>query len=157
MRFRLRDATADDRPALLALLPRLAAFELPTDRRAEDLWHGDAQLLERFLDGHAPDCFALVAVPDDNSAREVWGLAFVRLQPEPLSHDPSAHLEALVLAPSAEGQGMARALIAAAEDRARERGAQHMTLHVFESNTRARGLYDRAGYAAEILRYRKTL
>jgi ribosomal protein S18 acetylase RimI-like enzyme len=154
MSFRIRDADPADRTALLALLPRLAAFDLPPDRRAADLWRGDGELLERWLDGHAHECFALVAVDPDDS---VYGLALVRLQPEPLSHDPSAHLEVLVLAPAAERQGMGRALIDAAEAGARARGAMHMTLHVFATNTRARRLYERAGYVGEILRYRKRL
>jgi ribosomal protein S18 acetylase RimI-like enzyme len=154
MSFHIREAVHTDRVALLALLPRLAAFELPADRRPEDLWRGDGELLERLLAGAAAECFGLAAVDDTD---EVCGFALVRLQPEPLSHDPSAHLEVLVLAPSAEGQGMGRALVEAAEAGARARGAVHMTLHVFANNTRARALYEKAGYAGEMLRYRKAL
>ena len=154
MDFTIRDAVPTDHVALLSLLPRLAAFDLPPDRRPEDLWRSDGQLLERVLAGAAPECMALVAA---NTNDEACGLALVRLQPEPLSHDPSAHLEVLVLAASAEGQGMGRALIHAAEAGARARGAAHMTLHVFANNTRARSLYEHAGYDGEILRYRKRL
>jgi len=32
-----------------------------------------------------------------------------------------------------------------------------MTLHVFASNARARGLYERCGYTGELLRYIKQL
>jgi ribosomal protein S18 acetylase RimI-like enzyme len=154
MSYRIRDAVPTDRDALVALLPRLAAFDLPPDRQPEDLWRGDRELLERHLRGDAPECFCLVAV---DAAGTPIGVALVRTQPEPLSHDPSAHLEVLALAPSAEGQGIGRALVDAAEARARLRGAQHMTLHVFATNTRARALYERAGYVGEILRYRKVL
>lgn len=154
MSFRIRDAVPTDHVALLSLLPRLAAFDLPPDRRPEDLWRGDGQLLERFLAGAAPECFGVVAADTNDQA---CGLALVRLQPEPLSHDPSAHLEVLVLATSAEGQGMGRALIRAAEALARDHGAAHMTLHVFANNTRARALYEKAGYDGEILKYRKRL
>lgn len=151
---RIRDAIAGDRAPLVALLPRLAAFDLPPDRQPEDLWRGDGALLERHLRGEAPECFCLVAVDEADAP---LGVALVRMQPEPLSHDPSAHLEVLALAPGAEGRGLGRALVDAAEARARERGARHMTLHVFARNTRARALYERAGYDGEMLRYRKRL
>ncbi|MFP5378162.1 MAG: N-acetyltransferase family protein [Vicinamibacteria bacterium] len=152
--FAIRDARVEDRAALRALLPRLAAFDLPPDRRAEDLWRGDGELLERYLRGDATECFCLVAADVSDAP---LGVALVRMQPEPLSHDPAAHLEVLALAPEAEGRGLGRALVSAAETRARERGARHMTLHVFANNTRARALYERAGYDGEMLRYRKRL
>ena len=79
------------------------------------------------------------------------------LRPELLSHEPSAHLEAIALDPAAEGRGVAQALLAAAEAAASARGALTMTLHVFAVNERARRLYDRAGYDGELMRYIKAL
>ena len=45
----------------------------------------------------------------------------------------------------------------AAEEGARARGAESLTLHVFSTNTRARALYERLGYAGELIRYIKHL
>jgi ribosomal protein S18 acetylase RimI-like enzyme len=154
MSYRIRDAVAGDRDALVALLPRLADFDLPPDRQPEDLWRGDGRLLEQHLAGDTADCFCLVAVDATDAA---VGAALIRMQPEPLSHDPAAHLEVLALAPAVEGRGLGRALLDAAETRARQQGARHMTLHVFAGNARARALYERAGYFGEILRYRKRI
>ena len=70
----------------------------------------------------------------------------VTLREELLSHAPSAHLETIVVAPAARGRGIGRSLLARAEDRAQQLGAQSLTLHVFSNNHRARRLYQRGGY-----------
>ncbi len=85
------------------------------------------------------------------------GLSLVRFREEMLSHEPSAHLEVLAVAREAEGKGIGRALIVAAENAAQERGALTMTLHVFANNTRARYVYEKLGYSGEIIRYIKDL
>ncbi|MEE4383989.1 MAG: GNAT family N-acetyltransferase [Pseudomonadales bacterium] len=149
---RIRPATPDDLDAMCALLPRLAEFELPAGRAAEDLWKGDAQTLARWAAGEEPDCIVLVA---EDETHGVVGLALVRLQPEFMSRDPSAHLEAIAIATVADGQGLGRRLLRAAEDAAEESGARSMTLHVFVNNERARSVYDRHGYAGELMRYVK--
>lgn len=62
-------------------------------------------------------------------------------------------IEVLAVAPEAEG----RALMRGAEDWARARGLDHLTLNVFDTNTRARGLYEKLGYQAELVKYRKAI
>ena len=80
------------------------------------------------------------------------GVTMVTLRPEMLSHLPSAHLEAIAVAEIAEGRGVGKALMEAAEVGARERGALSMSLHVFSTNERARRVYKRAGYDEEMIR-----
>ena len=92
-----------------------------------------------------------------NGDGQILGLAVVRLRDELLSHDPSAHLEVLAVAQEVEGRGVGKALVTAAESKARELGAETMTLHVFGVNVRARGMYERLGYDGELLRYIKEL
>ncbi|MEE4361972.1 MAG: GNAT family N-acetyltransferase [Pseudomonadales bacterium] len=149
---RIRPGTPDDLDAMLALLPRLAEFELPEGRAAEDLWRGDAQTLERWARQGDDDCIVLVAEDDRHG---VVGVALVRLQPEFMNRTPSAHLEAIAIARVADGHGLGRRLLAEAEAAAVRRGAGSMTLHVFANNERARSVYDRHGYAGELLRYVK--
>jgi ribosomal protein S18 acetylase RimI-like enzyme len=50
-----------------------------------------------------------------------------------------------------------RALMAKAEDWAREHGYGWLTLSVFGQNVRARELYERLGYGEDIIRYVKEL
>ena len=51
-----------------------------------------------------------------------------------------------------EGQGIGRALLDYATDWAREHGADALTLNVFPGNTRARALYERAGFQTDLLK-----
>ena len=59
-------------------------------------------------------CLVHVAVDEDDA---VLGFTMVSLRPELLSDEPSAHLEAIALARSAEGRGIAQALLRCAEER----------------------------------------
>lgn len=150
----IRDARADDSGPIRDLLPRLAAFEIPRRRNPEELWRGDEKILDGWLAGTEPDCFIRVAVDGDEL---ILGCIILRLRPELLSARPSAHLEVIVLASAAEGRGIGKALITEAERIAAERGAETLSLNVFASNTRARGLYERMGYDGELIRYIKDL
>ncbi|MDH4107598.1 MAG: GNAT family N-acetyltransferase [Gammaproteobacteria bacterium] len=154
MKVTIRPARAGDGDAMLALMPRLADFDIPATRRAEHLWTHDAELLQQWLAGRADGCYVHVAADERGT---VVGMAMFRLRPELLSDEPSAHLEAIAVARQAEGKGVAAALLAACEEDARSRGALSMTLHVFACNRRARAFYDRSGYDGELMRYTKPL
>ena len=152
--FAVRSATKTDGEAMLALFPRLADFEIPDSRTAEHLWMHDAAMMRDWIGGKTDGC--LVQVAEDEQG-EIVGLAMLTLRAEMLSHEPSAHLEALAVADGVEGQGVGQMLLRAAEDDAIAHGAQTITLHVFSSNERARGLYERSGYDGELMRYIKPL
>jgi ribosomal protein S18 acetylase RimI-like enzyme len=151
MNYEIRNAEVSDGKAMLDLMPRLADFDVPDSRNPDHLWRDDAALLERWLK-EEEECLVLVAV---TSANHVLGFTLTRLRPEALSHEPSAHMEAIAVDQAAEGQGVAKALLKATEESARAKGAETLTLHVFSSNRRARELYERAGYFGELVRYIK--
>jgi len=154
MSIQVRSAVAEDGAAIMDLMPRLASFDVPESRNPVDLWRSDAALLQRWLDGDAPECFVQVAIDD---AQQLIGFTLVSLRPELLSHEPSAHLEAIAVAEGTEGKGVGQALLAAAEREAMANGARTITLHVFASNTRARNFYEHSGYDGELMRYIKGL
>jgi ribosomal protein S18 acetylase RimI-like enzyme len=154
MTYQIRSATPADLDQMLELFPRLAAFDLPANRSPEDLWRGDAELVRLWSAGRAPHCLVYVAV-DPNQA--MLGIAMAQLREELLSHEPSAHLEVIVVRGDAEGQGIGKALIAAIEQAVQQQGARSITLHVFATNTRARAVYERLGYSGELIRYIKYL
>ena len=154
MEIRIRSATASDGDAMLALMPRLAEFDIPDSRDPEHLYRDDAALLREWIAGDTDDCIVHVAEDGDGA---ILGLTLVRLRPEALSHEPSSHLEAIAVSKEAEGKGIAKALLAAAEVEAMRQGAQTMTLHVISTNTRARGFYERSGYDGEMIRYIKSI
>ncbi len=154
MQYEIRSATAADGDAMLALMPRLAEFDIPDSRDPEHLYRDDAALLREWIAGNTVDCLVQVSESVDGA---ILGLSLVRLRPEALSHEPSSHLEAIAVAKEAEGKGVAKALLAAAEGEAMLQGAQTMTLHVISTNTRARRFYERSGYDGEMIRYIKSL
>lgn len=151
--FEIINAEKSHGDAILALMPRLADYDVPKSRNPQNLWEHDAEMLRQWLCDEV-ECLVHVAI---DGADNVVGFSMVTLRPELLSHEPSAHLEAIALDSSAEGRGIAKALLSVAEQAARAKGAQTMTLHVFSVNERARGLYERAGYDGELMRYIKPL
>ena len=68
-----------------------------------------------------------------------WGLSSFKARPLLNIHD-------LAVRPGHRGRGVGRALLAAAEQRARGRGCCKLTLEVQEDNTPARALYERVGF-----------
>jgi ribosomal protein S18 acetylase RimI-like enzyme len=58
-------------------------------------------------------------------------------------------IRGLAVAPSHQRRGVGRALLAAAEAAARERGARRLTLRVLAPNTGARALYEAHGFVIE--------
>ena len=139
---------------MLALFPRLAAFDVPESRIPEHLWVHDAAMLERWAAGDQDDCLVHVAV---DSSETIVGIAMATLRPELLSKEPSSHLEAIAVAEGMSGKGIGSLLLAAIENDARSRGAGSMTLHVFATNTRARSFYESKQYHGELMRYIKPL
>lgn len=148
-RFITRPAVSGDLSELMRMLPELADFEIPEHRDPKDLWQGDGKLLIDVLDRNAPDSFVEVAV---DAAETIQGVILVTLREELMSHAPSAHLEAIVVAPPARGQGLGKKLLAHAETMAKAAGATSLSLHVFANNVRARALYDHEGYDSELIR-----
>ena len=74
------------------------------------------------------------------------GLAELRFRPSLMTGALDAYLEELYVAPAKRGQGLGRALLEAAMETARERGAGHIDLGTSEDDTAARGLYESAGF-----------
>ena len=152
--FDIRIPTPTLRDDILALLPRLADFEIPAKRSPEHLWQSDAHLIEGWFDGKTDGLHLYCAVgPNETLA----GIALLSQRPELLSDTPSVHLEALAVAKGFEGQGIGSALLDSCHERARELGALSLSLHVSDTNTRARGLYAKHGYEPELRRFIKWL
>lgn len=124
----------------------------------------DGALLRVALPADAPAILALEAhFPSDRmserSVRRLLGRpsAIVRVAAAPeivaslvlLTRRGSrrARVYSLVVSPEARGRGLARALVAAAEQDARARGCTHMSLEVRGDNHAARRLYAALGYA----------
>jgi ribosomal protein S18 acetylase RimI-like enzyme len=140
---------------MLELCPRLAeGFPLPPWRRPDEIARSEQDALETFFTGSPGDAAALIA--EDSTGTPV-GFVYLVVLTDYFRQEPHAHVSVLAVHGSAEGRGVGRALLEASDAWARARGYNAITLNVFATNTRARELYERMGYAPETLRYFKPL
>jgi len=75
------------------------------------------------------------------------GLALMRFRPALWKEALDCYLEELYVVPDRRGQGIGRALMNAAMDLARERGAADMHLGTGEDDVAARALYESLGFS----------
>lgn len=146
----IRPAAAGDERALLVLASRMANFELPPWRTADEITGADAGAMLDALRGGHPDSQVFVAERD---GRVVGCLHMVVAQD--FFGRRHAHLSVIATSEEAEGTGVGRALMAYADYWTRTRDLPFITLNVFAANTRARHLYERSGYTVELLKYAK--
>lgn len=151
----IRPARVDDEPFLLALMPRLADFPLPSWRTAGEIAAADRLLLLDALHGRIEHAAILVAELPPGVERA--GYVFATTTHDYFTRAAHAHVEVIAVTPVAEHRGVARALMEAIEAWARMRGYGWVTLNVFERNARARALYEALAYEPETIRYRKAL
>jgi len=74
------------------------------------------------------------------------GLAALRFRPSIWSQALECYLAELYVVPDRRGQGLGRALMEAAIELARERGADYMDLGTGEDDVAARALYESLGF-----------
>jgi ribosomal protein S18 acetylase RimI-like enzyme len=75
------------------------------------------------------------------------GLALLRFRPSLWSESLDCYLEELYVVPDLRGRGLGQALMEAAIETARAEGAGYMDLGTAETDTAARGLYEKLGFS----------
>jgi GNAT superfamily N-acetyltransferase len=110
--------------------------------------------IDEALSGARADAVVFVAV---SVAGEPLGFIHLHGASDFFTGEPHGHVSDIVVASAAEGRGVGQALMAAAEDWARQLGYRLLSLHVFAGNTRARSFYERLGYGPDIVKLIKPL
>ncbi|WP_152775845.1 GNAT family N-acetyltransferase [Streptomyces spongiae] len=91
--------------------------------------------------------------PRDHLVAELGGqlAGYIRLgYPTPLACNSHVRqIQGLVVAETARGDGVGRALLRAVQEEARRQGARRLTLRVLGHNTPARKLYESEGFVVE--------
>jgi len=151
----IRAATPDDTGFILSLAPRFVGFALPKGRRKRETLAGIRDDIERALrDTPSADHFFLAEGEAD--AQRV-GFLHLQVQRDFFTGAPACHISDLAVAAGREGRGIGSALLEYAEAWAKENRCRLLTLSVFPANTRARALYERAGFTTDLIRMAKPL
>lgn len=151
--FSIRPATSGDRARVLTLAERLAAFG-PTTRPALEIIAREQKALADALARPDPGSMLLVA---EHPELGLVGVLLLESRRDYFSDGPHGHVAILAVAREAEGQGLGRAFLAAAEAWGRAQAFQRLTLSVFADNERAKELYGRQGWRPELETYFKAL
>jgi ribosomal protein S18 acetylase RimI-like enzyme len=150
----IRAAEPADDDYIISLAPRWAEFELPKGRKRLVVIEGIRRDLRKHLDGNLAGSFMFIAETDEGEAA---GFLHLQLVTDFFSGKQNCHISDLAVSPGWDGRGVARALLAYAENFAREHRCERLTLAVFPANARGRKLYEAAGYEIDTLRMAKAL
>jgi ribosomal protein S18 acetylase RimI-like enzyme len=148
----IRPATAADRALLVSLDERLIGEAVVPGITRENLVAFQSTYTRNALDNDQPGVMTLVAV--DQAGQP---LGYIQLEPhhDMLTGGTSGYVSVLAVRAEAEGRGVARRLLDAADDWAVRSGFQFLLLDVFASNAPARRFYARRGFVDESLRLRR--
>jgi ribosomal protein S18 acetylase RimI-like enzyme len=155
MPLTIRLAESADLPAIAKLhaaVNRELAKLVPDGCTGTIMEEQDAEEILTEFEERLDDESCLIYVAGNEGAQGKRELAgFLTAAVEGFSDDligaPFITIEFVETAPSARGQGVATALIAAVEQLAREQGVEYIDLLVWESNTSAARLYEELGYS----------
>ncbi|WHZ20514.1 MAG: hypothetical protein OJF55_002663 [Rhodanobacteraceae bacterium] len=148
----IRPADADDTDFILSLTPRFVGFDLPKGRSKRQTLAAIRADIERVLREAPPGDHFFVSVDRD---RQRTGFLHLQVQRDFFSGARACHISDLAVSPGHDGEGIGRALLAHAETWAKQHRCKWLTLAVFPGNTRAHALYERTGFAADLLRMAK--
>ena len=141
MNLRIREADFEDSRDAEGIVAVLNSYAIDPMGGSQALSPDVRERLVPTLREH-PTSLVLLAFVDDEPvgiAICFFGLSTFRARPLLNIHD-------LAVLPGYRGQGVGRALLQAAEDRARMKGCCKLTLEVRDDNTSARAVYQRFGF-----------
>ena len=144
----VRDARADDCPALVAMWDELRQLDSRLDRLIPS--SDAAAVLDRLaLVQEDPDCRALVAVLDG----EVVGMTLLTTSTyAPMFDQRAVHAHYLHVRSGHRKRGVGRALLAAAVSFADETGAEHVLTSVLPQMRDTQRFYARLGFGPVVVR-----
>ena len=149
-RLVIRPATMHDDRVLAHFAARLANFQLPPWRTADEIATADARAMMTAVRASQHDNEVLIAELDGapvGCLHVITGIDFFGRR--------HAHISVIAVSEAVEGTGVGRALLAHAEAWARQRALPLVTLNVVAANEHARRFYEQAGFAPEVLKYIK--
>lgn len=130
------------RPAGIAYAETIGQLLHDFNREFDEPTPGPGAIAERVRELLAADEITVLL-----GATEAQGLVVLRFRPALYTDALDCYLEELYVVPRHRGQGLGRALMEAAIEHARHKGAAHMDLGAGEDDTAARTLYQSLGFS----------
>ena len=153
MEVKIRRATRGDLDAIVKLATRLHEFGPPPFRPIDRMNEAVIEGLRQGLDNPPEGSELLVA----EEGGRIAGFMYLVTTSDFFTKEKHGHVSDLVVARDGEGRGVGRALLAAGEVWARQRGYRLLSLKVFGDNERAKRLYRQLGYATDMIKMVKEL
>ncbi len=143
----IRNAVETDRDFIFELSPRLAEVASLT-------WHADS-VVQKMQDDYITKMLEETSAPHTTLIAEKDGvsLGFIhaRARKDEISGEACGTVPLLAVSPTAQGMGVGKLLMKAAEVWAKEQGYRLLHLEVFANNDKAHGFYKNLGFEAETL------
>lgn len=154
MTIHIRPFTSSDTNFIESLIPRFSEFDLPSWREKEEIDTANLALLKKAMETPEPDSAIFIA--EDETGKRA-GFLHLKTQIDHFNGSKTVYISDVAVDSSFEGQGVGRVLLDKAEAWAREQGCSLLTLYVFSNNSRARKIYEKFGFAEEVIKYAKPL
>lgn len=149
----LRDAQETDMPFIMSLSPSLAKV-------AKLDWHGN-EVVQKFQDDYIVEMLSETTGPNITLIAEEnavpLGFIHARQHADEISEEVCGTIPLIAVTEAAQGRGIGKLLMEAAENWAKAQGWRLLHLEVFAENTHAQDFYQKLGFAPETLHMIKPL
>jgi len=150
----VRSFLPTDEEFIISLISRFSEFDLPEWRRINDIDNTNRLALLRAMEQPEPESAIFIA--EDESAGQV-GFVHLQTRIDYFNGEKQGYISDLAVDSSFEGRGVGRLLLETAENWSREQGYALLTLFVFAGNKHAQYVYEKNGFAQDIIRYAKVI
>jgi ribosomal protein S18 acetylase RimI-like enzyme len=152
----IRKASPEDEGFIAQHAYRMLDFNLPEWRANEKdkMVNADINHLTTVLQTDDENDSIFIAEDESNNP---LGFVRVNMQTDYFTGEQHAHVNDIIVTAETEGKGVGKLLLQKADEWAKQKNARWITLNVFNENSRARNVYEKAGYKIEWIKYLKEL
>lgn len=154
MAIRVRMFTPADKDFIHSLIARFSEFDLPAWRQKEEINITNQAALQKAMD--EPEADSAIFIAEDEAGNQA-GFVHLQTQTDYFNGAKHGYISDLAVDKAFEGQGIGHLLLETAEVWATEKGYHLLTLYVFAGNSRAQRLYEKHGFAQEVIKYVKVM
>ncbi|WP_349410052.1 GNAT family N-acetyltransferase [Pseudalkalibacillus sp. SCS-8] len=150
----IRNMREEDKDFILDLSSRLSDIEYMSWRDRQQMQMKQREIVKEAIDSNTSTEEIFVAVDIHGTQ---MGFIHLTESRDYFTNEKQAYISLLAVSKEGEGKGIAKRLMAQAEDWAKNKGYKQLTLNVFSSNERAVGFYENLSFHNEVQKMVKEL